>query len=63
MFYDVTGSKIREGSIVEFYGEHYTIVKINGDRNGIDGTSTLTFDQKPHLDKTPCEGSIKLVTY
>jgi hypothetical protein len=63
MFYDVTGSKIREGSIVEFYGEHYTIVKINGDHIGIDGTTTLKFDRKPCVDEVPCEESVKLITY
>ena len=63
MFYDVNGSDIREGSVVEFYGEQYTIVRINGDRGGIDGTSTLKFDRKPHVDKTPCEVSVKVVIY
>lgn len=63
MFYDINGKIIREGSIVEFYGEQYTIVQINGDRIGIDGTSTLKFDRKPHVDEVPCEESIKLITY
>lgn len=63
MFYDLKGREIREGSVVEFYGEEYTILKINGDRLGLDGTSTVKFDRKPQIDKIPCEGSIKLVTY
>jgi hypothetical protein len=63
VFYDLKGREIKEGSVVEFYGEEYTIVKINGDRFGLDGTSTLKFDRKPHIDKIPCEGSINLVIY
>lgn len=61
MFYDLTGKEIKEGSVVKFYNELYTIIKINGDRCGLDGTSTVTFDRLPHIDKIPCEGSIELV--
>lgn len=62
MFYDKNGSEIEEGCTVEFYSENYVIEKINGDNYGTDGTSTLSFDKKPHVDKVPDEASVTLVT-
>lgn len=63
MFYDMHGSEIREGSKVEFAGEVYVITKINGDRMGVDSTSSLTFDEKPTVKELPCEGNVTLIEY
>lgn len=63
MFYDKNGNTIREGSIVNFFGQSYVITKINGDRMGAEGSSTLTLDGKLHVDVIPDETNISVVTY
>jgi hypothetical protein len=63
MFYDKNGKCIREGSKVEFFGKTYFIKRINGDRLGDEGCSTITLDSKPHVDTVPDETNISLVEY
>ena len=55
MFYDKNGNRIREGSKVDFCGKSYVIKKINGDRLGNEGCSTLSFDEPLHVDTIPDE--------
>ena len=60
MFYDKNGKTISEGNTIKFQDKEYVIGRINGDRFGEEGTSTLTLKGYKG-EEVPCENNVELV--